>query len=159
MTELQYTSLIKFIQTNPNNLEKIKKQYLFLLSLLTIVEPLTNEEFVNNIKEISNIGDIIICYIIDEYQNKNIVGTGTIIIEPKLIRGGKPVGHIEDIVVLDTHRSLGISTSILNKLSNIAIERGCYKTILDCKETLTRVYEKAGFDKRGIQMTMYYHQN
>ena len=42
-----------------------------------------------------------------------IIASGTIIIEPKIIRGGQNVGHIEDIVVKNNFRGKGISKAIL----------------------------------------------
>ena len=62
--------------------------------------------------EISKMGTIIVCYCIvcNQFQ---IIGTGTIIVEPKLIHGGKSVGHIEDIVHKD-YRNKGIATNIIN---------------------------------------------
>ena len=61
-------------------------------------------------------------------------------IEPKLIRGGRYVGHIEDIVVTKTMRGLGISQRILDILKTIAREKNCYKIMLDCNEDIKNVY-------------------
>jgi glucosamine-phosphate N-acetyltransferase len=85
-----------------------------------------------------------------------IVGSGTIIIEPKIIRSGKSVGHIEDIVVDEKCRSMGISKRIMEKLFSFANENNCYKVILDCNPRLSDFYEKLGFEKHGIQMSKYF---
>ena len=55
-------------------------------------------------------------------QNNNIeiIASGTIIIEPKIIREGKNVGHIEDIVVAKHMRGKDISSKIINILKLFA---------------------------------------
>jgi glucosamine-phosphate N-acetyltransferase len=76
--------------------------------------------------------------------------------EPKIIRNGKSVGHIEDIVVDEKCRSMGISKRIIEKLFSFANEHNCYKVILDCNPRLSDFYEKLGFEKHGIQMSKYF---
>ena len=93
-------------------IEDIKYQYLNLLSFLTETPIITTEEFINQIIKISEIGDIIICYS-KEHDKVTILGSGTIIYEPKIIHGYKNVGHIEDIVVHEKYRGQGIAQKIL----------------------------------------------
>ena len=68
-------------------------------------------------EEICIIGEILICYILDNKDKITIIGSGTIIYEPKIIHGGKSVGHIEDIIVNEKYRNLGIARSILHLFS------------------------------------------
>jgi glucosamine-phosphate N-acetyltransferase len=96
---------------------KHKKQYIELLSQLTNSPIITDEEFINKVNEISKIGTIIVCYI---RNTDKIIGSGTIIYEPKIIHGGKSVGHIEDIIVDKNYRNKGIAKNILNMLVNLA---------------------------------------
>ena len=159
--EIQYNTLFNIVQQNihhPMVLQKIKTNYLLLLSHLTQTEPLTLEHFLQQVNQIHAIGTIQIAYLeYTEYpQYLDIIGSGTLIVEPKLIRGGKPVGHIEDIVVHPQHRGKGIATQILTQLTQYAETKECYKVILDCKEEVAKVYEKAGFEKHGLQMSKYF---
>jgi len=102
-------------------------------------------------------GTIIVCYIGTPLSdNFDIIASGTIIIEPKLIRGGKSVGHIEDIVVSQKYRGNGISKNILEMLKKVAREKDCYKVILDCNEEVKKVYNSSGFEENGIQMGIYF---
>ena len=101
-------------------------------------------------------GEIIICYFLDNKDKINIIGSGTIIYEPKLIHGGKYVGHIEDIIVNEKYRSLGIAKSILTELKKNANRKDCYKVILDCSEENRGFYEKNDFLYKGIQMAVYF---
>ena len=111
----------------------------------------------DNIEKISEMGKIIVGIVNDENKNTfDIVASGTIIIEPKIIRGGKNVGHIEDIVVAKEMRGKGISQQLLKILERIARENDCYKIILDCNNEVKNVYIKSEFNVKGVQMTKYF---
>ncbi len=92
----------------------------------------------------------------NSYIDIEIIASGSIIIEPKIIRGGKNVGHIEDIIVNKHFRGKGVSQKILDSLKLIAREKNCYKVIVDCCETVKKVYIKNGFSVKGIQMAEYF---
>ena len=132
MNVLYYKSFNEFIKNNKPSITEINNQYTELLSSLTKADKLSNDFFLQKIEEISTIGEIIICYYIDNIDKIHIIGTGTIIYEPKIIHNGKYVGHIEDIVVSEKHRNLGIARSILTELKKHAYVKDCYKVILDC---------------------------
>jgi len=74
-----------------------------------------------------------------------IVGTTTLLIEPKFIHGGGLVGHIEDVVVDKNFEGQRIGEKIIKYLLEFAKNRGCYKTILDCTDDVKSFYEKLGF--------------
>jgi glucosamine-phosphate N-acetyltransferase len=156
MNVLHYNSLINIIKSNKSPLYEINSQYIQLLSSLTKTEKLSNDFFLQKVEEISTMGEIIICYFLDNKDKINIIGSGTIIYEPKLIHGGKYVGHIEDIIVNEKYRSLGIAKSILTELKKNANRKDCYKVILDCSEENRGFYEKNDFLYKGIQMAVYF---
>jgi glucosamine-phosphate N-acetyltransferase len=58
-------------------------------------------------------------------------------------------------VVLEKWRNKGFAKGVLKHLREIAINKNCYKIILDCNEHLVSFYEKSGFSKKGIQMFEY----
>lgn len=156
MSEVNYVHLIDLLYLNPHNIENIKNQYLLLLSNLTTTNFIETKLFIENVERINKMGSIIVGVINDCSNNYEIVATGTIIIEPKIIRGGKNVGHIEDVVVANHMRNQGISQKILNILRLFARENNCYKVILDCSEEVKKVYTKSGFKVKGIQMAEYF---
>jgi glucosamine-phosphate N-acetyltransferase len=157
MSEIKYTPLIDLINTYPDNIETIKNQYLLLLSELTSTSYIETSLFLENIQKIHQMGKIIVGTINHKStSNIEIVASGTIIIEPKIIREGKNVGHIEDIVVAKHMRGKGVSQQILHILKTIARENNCYKIILDCDNAVKNVYIKNGLDIKGIQMTEYF---
>ena len=148
---MKIIDLNEFIQLNREMISTIKHQYLELLSELTIVENLTDNVFIEKIESISKMGKIII--IISEFE---IIATGTVIIEPKIIRNGKSVGHIEDIIVKSQHRGKKLSVLILRELKEYSKKMNCYKVILDCKTNLESFYEKNDFSRDGVQMVKYF---
>jgi glucosamine-phosphate N-acetyltransferase len=156
MYEVSYIKLLDLLNLNPHKLEIIKNQYLLLLSELTSTELLENDIFRTNIERIHKMGSIIVGIVEDSSSNFEIISSGTIIIEPKIIRGGKNVGHIEDIIVADHMRGQGIAQKMLEMLKTIAKYNNCYKVILDCDNDVKTVYTKNGFEVKGLQMAEYF---
>jgi glucosamine-phosphate N-acetyltransferase len=146
---MEYISLFDLIEYEQCN---VKSQYIHLLSYLTSTYDLTLDQFNQNIQDISNMGLIIVC-ILRENKTVKLVGSGTIIIEPKIIHGGKSVGHIEDVVVHPHYRNQGIAQTILNKLVDYS-KYDCYKVILNCNPNMEPFYNKSGFEKKCIQMAL-----
>jgi glucosamine-phosphate N-acetyltransferase len=87
-------------------------------------------------------------------QAETILAAGTLLLEQKVIHGGSLVGHIEDVVVAEKARGLGLGKEIVNFLVSRAKEAGAYKVILDTKEDTAPFYEKCGFRKHEIQMRL-----
>jgi len=146
---MEYVSLLELIEDEQIH---VKSQYIQLLSYLSSTYDLTIEQFNQNIKEISKMGIIIVC-ILRQYDTIHFIGSGTIIIEPKILHGGKSVGHIEDVVVHPLYRNQGIAQTILNKLVDYS-KKKCYKVILNCKPNMEQFYNRSGFEKKCIQMAL-----
>jgi len=104
------------------------------------------EKFIDTLHENHQI------WVIEDTNTNKIVGTGTLLIEQKIIYDMGKVGHIEDIVIDSNIRSQGLGRELIKKLRDIAIEKGCYKVILDCEEYNQGFYERCQFTKKGIQM-------
>lgn len=85
-----------------------------------------------------------------------VLGTGSVMVEPKFIRSGRPCGHIEDIVVDKNTRGLKLGKRIISSLVDHCKERGCYKVILDCADNNVPFYEKCGFKPKERQMVHYF---
>jgi len=81
-----------------------------------------------------------------------IVGSITLLIEPKFIHQGGLVGHIEDVVVRSELQSKGIGEQLVNAALGYAKNHGCYKTILDCDDNVKPFYEKIGFKRNSNAM-------
>jgi len=96
----------------------------------------------------SNPNHLIFVAIIDS----KIVGSTTLLIEPKFIHEGGLVGHIEDVVVTKEKQGLGIGEKLIQFSLEYAKKAGCYKTILDCLDDVKQFYEKIGFKRHANAM-------
>lgn len=134
--------------------DDFNKKYLELLRQLTTIEidkitKETFEEFVNNLNENHQI------YVIEEIEQNIIIGTITIIFEPKIIHTMGIVCHIEDVVVDINFRGLKLSKNLINHALKLAKNNNCYKVILNCKDENVVIYEKNGFIANGNLMSLY----
>ena len=120
--------------------------YFNLLSQLTDAPKIELSLFKKLIKDTNT-------FVIED-KNK-IIASITVLIERKLIHGGRGVAHIEDVVVDKKYRGKGIGKILLEKAHNEAEKNYCYKIILNCKNELIPFYEKNGFKLKGCQMNCY----
>ncbi|HXV66815.1 MAG TPA: GNAT family N-acetyltransferase [Nitrosopumilaceae archaeon] len=81
-----------------------------------------------------------------------VVGSTTMLIEPKFIHEGGNVGHIEDVVIAKEYQGKGIGEKLVQSLLEFAKENNCYKTILDCSDDVKPFYEKIGFKRHSNGM-------
>lgn len=129
-------------------------QYCLLLKQLTSIDAdlITLEQFNKQLDIIkSNPYHKIIVAKIDG----KIVGTTTVLIEPKIIHNLSRVAHIEDVVVDSTFRTYGIGSLLMEKAVEISKEYNCYKIILDCSQKNIHFYQKFNFEVKETQMVLY----
>ena len=81
-----------------------------------------------------------------------IIGSTTLLIEQKFIHDGGFVGHIEDVVVKKEFEGQEIGMKLVLSLLDVANEKKCYKTILNCEDELIPFYEKIGFKQKSNEM-------
>ena len=76
-------------------------------------------------------------FVAQDNINGKIVGTTTLLIEPKFINKGMQVGYIEDVSVRKDYEGLGIGFKLVNYATNYAIlNGGCKKILLYCSEKI-----------------------
>ena len=122
--------------------DDIQKGFLKTLDTLRQTSSITQEKALEIFKEIKiNPKHIIII----AELNGEIIGTTTLLVEPKFIHQGGKVGHIEDVVVRKEFQGRKIGQKIIKFVLQIAKNQGCYKTILDCSDDVKQFYEKIGF--------------
>lgn len=83
-----------------------------------------------------------------------VVGTASLIIEPKFLHGGGIVGHIEDVAVHQAYHHHGVGGHLVQRLIDECRALGCYKVILDCEESVEPFYHKLGFRRWNRSMRL-----
>jgi glucosamine-phosphate N-acetyltransferase len=101
---------------------------------------------------------IFVAVIQDGRDQSLIIGTTTLIVEPKFILGGGRVGHIEDVAVRSEYQSKGIGFKLVSYATEQAAIMGCIRTILDCSNENIPFYEKIGYSYFGNCMKKQYEQ-
>lgn len=130
-------------------------QYCLLLKQLTSIDPdsFNSEEFRAQLTTIlSNPYHKIFIAKDDD----KIIGTITLLVEPKIIHNLSYIGHVEDVVIDQAYRSSGIGKYLVAKAVRTANEMGCYKIILDCSANNIEFYKKCGFIEKEKQMALYF---
>jgi len=84
--------------------------------------------------------------------DSKVIGSATILIEPKFIHNGGTVGHIEDVVVRKEYQNKGVGQKLVKALLEYAKKNGCYKTILDATDDVMPFYENLGFKHHSNSM-------
>ena len=139
-------SEIKISEIEEDDLEK---GFLETLDFLRNASGLDKNKAREILKEIKQNPNYIIHVATDD---KKIVGSTTLFIEQKFIHEGGLVGHIEDVVVRKDYEGQGIGMKLVISLLDVAKQKKCYKTILNCEDSLKIFYEKIGFKKTTNEM-------
>ncbi len=85
-------------------------------------------------------------FVATDDANGKIIGTTTLLIEPKFINKGMKVGYIEDVSIMHGYEGLGIGQQIVKYVTNYAKTiYHCKKVLLYCSEKNKPFYEKRGF--------------
>jgi len=81
-----------------------------------------------------------------------IIGTTTLLVEPKFIFGGGRVAHIEDVAVRTEYQRKGIGFKLVNYATEQAAIMRCVRTVLDCSDENIPFYKKIGYSYHGNSM-------
>lgn len=87
-------------------------------------------------------------------KGDQIVGTITILINPKFTHGGLSMGQIEDVATHPKYRGRGVATKLLDFAIEYCRLRSCYKVILNCKPDLVEFYTNFRFEEAEVQMRL-----
>mmetsp|Transcript_32588 Transcript_32588/g.81680 ORF Transcript_32588/g.81680 Transcript_32588/m.81680 type:complete len:185 (+) Transcript_32588:164-718(+) len=163
--DLFSASLLHPVPISPNFVirplrrDDFDRGYMKLLAQLTSVGKVTKEQFERRFDELQQTPGIYYIIVVEDVFSKNVVGSGTLVIEPKFIHNCGKSGHLEDIVVDSEHRGNQLGRYIIEQLKLIAHHAGCYKCLLDCSEKNVNFYEKCDFAVKDLQMVHYFTTN
>lgn len=83
--------------------------------------------------------------VMEQQGKETVVGTISLMIEPKFIFGGGRVGHIEDVSIRKGYQNKGIGSRLVLHATAAAKELGCVKIVLDCSDETMPFYQKLGY--------------
>jgi glucosamine-phosphate N-acetyltransferase len=136
-----------------------KNEYLTLINQLSSVftdpESVSDIEFGNRLHLIrSNPNHFI--YLL--YYKDKLIGTTTVLIEPKIMHDLGSIAHIEDVVLDSQFQGRGYGQTLIQHAINhvVSSSLGCYKVILNCSDAMRKYYEKIGFEYKNNQMAIYF---
>lgn len=148
--------------------EDFKNGHLQCLENLTKVGPITSEQYQRAFDSMYNkqrtsygtkdgfeVSEYTTIVVVKKDSGK-VVGSGTLLLEQKFIHQAGLLGHIEDIVVVQEERGKNIGQWIVAQLAQLAKHAGAYKITLDCSEDNQGFYEKNEFERKGLQMALYF---
>jgi glucosamine-phosphate N-acetyltransferase len=138
------------------NIVKLNKKINFTeyYNLINQLSPINFKLFEKNIKDfIDKLDKNINIFLL--INNNKIIGSGTVIIENKIIHNFKKVGHIEDVIIDKNSRGNGYGEKLVKYLIDFSEKLNCYKIILNCSEKNMKFYEKIGFKKKNLEMSLY----
>lgn len=93
--------------------------------------------------------------VVEAFEEDVKIGTADIIIDPH--SEGKPAALVESVEVVENHRRQGIGKMLMLHLIDLAIQRGCYKLVLQCADHNIPFYESCGFrtHQNGMRKNLY----
>ena len=83
---------------------------------------------------------------------ERVVGTASLLVEPKFLHRGGKVGHIEDVAVHPECGQHGVGSALVRHATEQARKLGCYKVILSCYERLVPFYARLGYRPHDVGM-------
>lgn len=123
-----------FSQIRPLASSDYNRGHLSVLNVLTTVPDPGEAAWVAQFEAIRAIPHTYYPIVIVNKDTDTIVALGTVFIERKFIRGLGSAGHIEDIAVDKSQQGKKLGLRILQALTSISENSGCYKTILNCNK-------------------------
>jgi glucosamine-phosphate N-acetyltransferase len=90
-------------------------------------------------------------------ETDQIVASGGVFVERKFLRGLGRTGHIEDIAVAREMQGKKLGLRIIQVLTQISEDVGCYKTILNCNENNIGTFYVSVLGK-AVPLTCFFFQ-
>lgn len=133
-----------FSQIRPLASSDYQRGHLSVLNVLTAVPDPGEVAWVAQFKAIRDVPHTYYSIVIVNKDTDTIVALGTVFIERKFIRGLGSAGHIEDIAVDKSQQGKKLGLRIIQALTSISENSGCYKTILNCSQDNIRELHVSG---------------
>ncbi|KAI0700327.1 acyl-CoA N-acyltransferase [Cytidiella melzeri] len=132
-----------------------KRGHLDVLKVLTVVTDPGEVAWVAQFNALKAAANTYYSIVMVDKASDRIIGVGTLFVERKFLRGLGSVGHIEDIAVDERQQGKKLGLRVIQALTGISENSGCYKTILNCSDKNIPFYQKCGFEKKENEMAKY----
>ncbi|XP_071453590.1 probable glucosamine 6-phosphate N-acetyltransferase [Hetaerina americana] len=137
------------LRVRPLSTNDYDKGFMKLLSQLTEVGEVSREQFLRRFHDMKQCPNTYYVTVVEDTETDHpgdaVIGTATLVVEQKFIRGCAVRGRLEDVVVNDTYRGKQLGKLIVTTIMMLAREMNCYKISLDCKDKMIPYYESLGF--------------
>lgn len=114
----------------PLSSEDYQNGHFDVLAELTTISDVGESAWLERFHEQVSIKNTYYTIVIIDSTNQRIVATGTVFAERKFIRGLGVAGHIEDIAVSKTVQGKGFGKILIQMLTKLSENIGCYKVRL-----------------------------
>lgn len=122
------------VQLRPLASTDYRRGHLDVLRVLTVVTDPGEEAWLAQFNALKAAAHTYYGIVILDKASDRIVAVGTVFIERKFLRGLGSVGHIEDIAVDERQQGKKLGLRVIQALTRISENSGCYKTILNCSD-------------------------
>ena len=156
--DLSYPEVGKGLRARPLERSDYGKGYLELLSQLTKVGSYSKSKYEAHFDAMKQMTGCHYIVVIEDTEIAKVVANATLLVEKKFIHGAVNRGRIEDVVVDKDYRKLHLGSFLMELLTVLSSELGCYKVTLDCKPEVEGFYHKFGYINEGqLFLTKRYH--
>ncbi|KAF6201836.1 hypothetical protein GE061_004231 [Apolygus lucorum] len=131
----------------PLSLLDYSKGYTSVLEQLTAVGDVTEKSFKETFNKMKSCENTYYVTVIEDTNTGEVIGTGTLLIEQKIIHSCASRGRLEDIVVSDVYRGKQLGKLLVLLLTQLSKTLNCYKVSLDCKDSNRPFYEGVGYKR------------
>ena len=146
---LCYPHVGKGLRARPLERSDYEKGYLELLSQLTKVGNYSKSRYEAHFDAMKQMIGCHYIVVIEDTETAKVVANATLLVEKKFIHGAVNRGRIEDVVVDKDYRKLHLGSFLVELLTVLSRELGCYKVTLDCKSEVEGFYQKFGYLNEG----------
>lgn len=130
----------------PLALQDFERGFLKILSQLTETGVISKELFTERFHKMKSCPGTYFILVAEDLNKGQVIGTTTLVIEQKFIHGAGMRGRIEDVVVSEDYRGLELGKLLVETLTLLSKQLGCYKISLECADRNVRFYEALGYN-------------
>ena len=127
------------------SLEDYDRGFLELLGQLTSVGEISRDQWEQRWREMKECSGTYYVIVIEDLENKRVIGAATMVMEKKFIHSCGSVGRLEDVVVSDQYRGRQLGKLVVSVATQLAVKLGAYKVTLNCNDKMIKFYSSIGY--------------